>query len=1567
MSDKPFIEDLIQPKPYIEDMVLPRSTVEAPSLAGAQFDQYFGDQVSQGQNPGKILHQFGQGFRQGWGTKALGVDSETEKHLKDAGIFNDYTKGQNSLVREFNEAIIRPLVLGVDLAMRIPYSISRGLAETSSPLALLGAAGTVIQEAPLGIIPHMPAPIRITPRMLARAHDLGITDERGAGITPNEAQRRPGPERPEPLTDHPVADATPSAEPVQPDIHALAREASPIAMERYDDLGERQQVLHEQLGAQEQARAQDPRAVRAQEEINTILEKVNGVEARLTKRAATRLGEIREDLQTFLGTDTEEMALTRRELAKADEARRDLAPEVTKAYQLARERMPPEEAPPIVVEPEPASAEVIPFPETTLAESEVITGKELRDKYTKTATEDSAFVKKGSSYDDVTGAAKELSDKARETLSNGGQVILHIEGKPREIVGVRNTSLLDKDGNPWGGAAIYTSPRDSIEFIPKQSVSINTLAQRRPTIAQTVSAQLREAGRPAEEANAAGALAQAHYQARAARFEGALGTARELFDREAPTVVGAAGRQRGQIDLPTNTIRLFENADASTFVHESAHAWLEEMLRDAEHPAAPEELKQDLAALKDWLGAEGGRPSRAEHEKFARGFERYLMEGTAPTERLAGVFAKFKQWLTSIYQTVSRLRAPINDEIRAIYDRLISNPREETIIAPEREVGRDFADVHEADVASATDENALARANEIRAERDEIAQILTPEINNARRRIREEGPAAGRGTGEAGGEGDAVLSPDAARGGPESTGEETGGRPIAISPSGAKFKAESEPPASGHEPFGATERLVGDDGRPVLDRIESPDDIDSAIRIAAERSGRRGEATPGQLIDLSDATGIDASMFPRGVADAGQIEALSRLAIDAATDVHNKMVQVAEGGDPLELAVAIARLEMIQGKAVQAAHEWGRAGVALRAFKEATGSNAIDALNSLLKEHSGRSYDQLMQLARMHGALDTPSKVGAAVHQSHNAFTRGVVFTVMNGFLSNPFTHAVYFVGNKLRNVLHVAETGIAGGIGEVRSLLGLGAEDRVYMREAGATINGLMTGFERGLVPAIESFRAGQQQPLPGQKGFTNPWGGAYASPFPEWGSYVGGPIGSAIYGTGQVISVPGRSVAAVHQFGRVIFYEQYLQRYATRQAIEEGLEGTDLAARIHRLTSDPPKELMRAAADEADTAMFQRRGGFNSITRAIEGWTEKYAIAKILFPFVKIGMEITREQFVKRTPLGLASHEVRGDLLGRRGGAAFDDAAAKQMLGLGMLATGVGWAMSGNITGPGPSDPKARSEWLLTHKPYSIAVGNLWVPYRGLGPQANLLEFGVDLWETQAHWDGKDGEKLAGAYMKAVAHSVLTESFFRSMATLTNVFADPGRNAPGFLENLGSAAVPFSSAVGSVNRYFLDPYQKDIEPGFRGFVDALRSRIPVASWSVPNRVDMFGNDVMARGTVLNPMSLRNPYANDPTAAWLDHLGTGPGRIDRTIAGVRLTEPQFIDLSRTAGRFGKELLDSARPMLQSLPKGVQIKEIDRILNIARGTARKQVMMQSLGTSNDIVAKATEEKLKGLE
>jgi hypothetical protein len=129
-----------------------------------------------------------------------------------------------------------------------------------------------------------------------------------------------------------------------------------------------------------------------------------------------------------------------------------------------------------------------------------------------------------------------------------------------------------------------------------------------------------------------------------------------------------------------------------------------------------------------------GTITRAQHEKFARGFERYLMEGVAPSNRLATVFNKFKDWLTKIYQTVARLKAPINDQIRGVYDRLLSSPRGETIITPEREVTLDVAGQHERDLATSTD--PLVDADRMRAERDLVASTLKTEIESARRRYR---------------------------------------------------------------------------------------------------------------------------------------------------------------------------------------------------------------------------------------------------------------------------------------------------------------------------------------------------------------------------------------------------------------------------------------------------------------------------------------------------------------------------------------------------------------------------------------------------------------------------------------------------------------------------------------------------------------------------------------------------------------------------------------------------------------------------------------------------------------
>ncbi len=145
---------------------------------------------------------------------------------------------------------------------------------------------------------------------------------------------------------------------------------------------------------------------------------------------------------------------------------------------------------------------------------------------------------------------------------------------------------------------------------------------------------------------------------------------------------------RGSIRLTEDgraVITMFRDSNASTFIHETGHEWVERLLLDARDPDAPQSMRDDAATVRAYVGAADGEPlSTRAHEKLARSFERYLMEGVAPSRALESVFVKFKNWLTSIYQTVARLRAPITDDIRQVFDRMLATPAERAVIARDR-------------------------------------------------------------------------------------------------------------------------------------------------------------------------------------------------------------------------------------------------------------------------------------------------------------------------------------------------------------------------------------------------------------------------------------------------------------------------------------------------------------------------------------------------------------------------------------------------------------------------------------------------------------------------------------------------------------------------------------------------------------------------------------------------------------------------------------------------------------------------------------------------------------------
>ena len=150
------------------------------------------------------------------------------------------------------------------------------------------------------------------------------------------------------------------------------------------------------------------------------------------------------------------------------------------------------------------------------------------------------------------------------------------------------------------------------------------------------------------------------------------------------------GADRGMFSREHNLIALLKNADASTFVHELGHFFLETNTRIARDLTAKpaenltEQERQflsDVQTTLDWFGvkdlaawdAMSLNEQRENHEKWARGFEAYLYEGKAPSEELRGAFRRFRLWLKQVYQSLKSLNVELTDEVRSVFDRMFAS------------------------------------------------------------------------------------------------------------------------------------------------------------------------------------------------------------------------------------------------------------------------------------------------------------------------------------------------------------------------------------------------------------------------------------------------------------------------------------------------------------------------------------------------------------------------------------------------------------------------------------------------------------------------------------------------------------------------------------------------------------------------------------------------------------------------------------------------------------------------------------------------------------------------------
>ena len=171
------------------------------------------------------------------------------------------------------------------------------------------------------------------------------------------------------------------------------------------------------------------------------------------------------------------------------------------------------------------------------------------------------------------------------------------------------------------------------------------------------------------------------------------------------------GKIRGAFDSSTGAIHLFDAADQSSFIHESAHMYLTEMERMVQEEGAPKQLVEDWHTIRDWASYADGRlddykgtilekefagyeaairkaresgdtvaikaaEERWMQERFARAFERYIAEGKAPVKELQGPFRRFKKWLIGIYRDLRNLGKEPTDDVRRTMERMVASDDE---------------------------------------------------------------------------------------------------------------------------------------------------------------------------------------------------------------------------------------------------------------------------------------------------------------------------------------------------------------------------------------------------------------------------------------------------------------------------------------------------------------------------------------------------------------------------------------------------------------------------------------------------------------------------------------------------------------------------------------------------------------------------------------------------------------------------------------------------------------------------------------------------------------------------
>lgn len=367
-----------------------------------------------------------------------------------------------------------------------------------------------------------------------------------------------------------------------------------------------------------------------------------------------------------------------------------------------------------------------------------------------------------------------------------------------------------------------------------------------------------------------------------------------------------------------------------------------------------------------------------------------------------------------------------------------------------------------------------------------------------------------------------------------------------------------------------------------------------------------------------------------------------------------------------------------------------------------------------------------------------------------------------------------------------------------------------------------------------------------------------------------------------GSVIGLPSRLLLTGDELFKQSAYRGYIYADAVQGATQRGLKGAQRRDYIQSYIRDSfnaDGSANLAGRTEAFTmaqrATFTeplRPGSFPAKVQsaALVGEGIGPFIARLIVPFFRTPVNILKQSFQHMPMARLISKELQEDLAA--GGARAAQAKAKARIGTTVLLAGAGLAVSGRITGSGPSDPQVNAEWRNAgYQPYSIRFedenGNVrWVSYQRLEPLANVLSIISDVIEIHQNPYNEDyssSANILGALVMAIMENTVNKTFTQGIADFMDVLQAEDNKAEMALNRFITSFIPNAMNQTNGDELFREA---------RTLLDHIRARTGEYAHVAPRR-NVLGEVIERPNSKADPLGLFTSRGYQPIDPVLQEL----------------------------------------------------------------------------------------------